>query len=267
MSNIQFHLNEIKKLLDSFHALTGIRIGLFDAEYNEIYDQPEEMSVFCSLFRSDPLINRKCMDCDITGFKAAEQKDDVHIYRCHSGLTEASIALRYEGTLSGFLMIGQFRTGTDGPSDLVHEDLRAEFNHLPVIGRKELSDAANILKACVGYILYKEWFQRNEKSPDERIRRFIEVNFRDKIKLADVAKAALMSKSALCKHISDTHGCTLSDMIETRRMEEARLLLTETNDPIFRISISCGYTDANYFSRRFKEHEGVTPRKYRLVVR
>ncbi len=263
MSNIQFHLNEIKKLLESFHALTGIRIGLFDAEYNEIYDQPEDMSVFCSLFRRDPMIDRKCIDCDIAGFKAAEQKDDVHIYKCHSGLTEASIALRYEGILSGFLMIGQFRTDTDDPSDSVPEDLCDEFNCLPVIGRKELSDAANILKACVGYILYKEWFQRTEKSPDERIKRFIEINFREKIKLADVAKAALMSKSALCKYISYNHGCTLSDMIETRRMQEAKRLLTETNDPVLRISMSCGYTDANYFSRRFRGREGVTPRKYR----
>lgn len=266
MSNIQYHLNEIKKLMHSFHALTGIRIGLFDPGYNEIYGMPEEMSVFCCTFREDPKMEKRCLNCDISGFKRAEESEDIHIYRCHAGLTEASIALRYEGILSGFLMIGQFRTDTDGPSDSVPESLYDEFSRLPVIGRKELLDAANILKACVGYILYKEWFQRTEMSPDERIKRFIETNFRERITLADAAKSALMSKSALCKYLSDNYGKTLSDMIEARRMQEAKRLLTETKDPIYRIALACGYPDPNYFSRRFKEHEGVTPRGYRLAA-
>jgi YesN/AraC family two-component response regulator len=48
-------------------------------------------------------------------------------------------------------------------------------------------------------------------------------------------------------------------------MKEAKRLLTETSKPIKEISLLVGYHNANYFSRIFKEMNGMSPKEFRLT--
>ena len=61
-------------------------------------------------------------------------------------------------------------------------------------------------------------------------------------------------------------GKTISAYIRTRRMEYAEYLLRTTNLQIQTISLHCGIMDAQYFSKLFKAHNGLSPLEYRQTL-
>ena len=47
------------------------------------------------------------------------------------------------------------------------------------------------------------------------------------------------------------------------RLEKAKIMLIQSNDPIYKIAEDIGFLDEKYFSRNFKDIIGVTPFEYR----
>ena len=58
-------------------------------------------------------------------------------------------------------------------------------------------------------------------------------------------------------------GATLSDYITATKMETAKRLLLESHQNIGRIAADLGYTNFSYFSKKFREHTGVSPMEFR----
>ena len=59
-------------------------------------------------------------------------------------------------------------------------------------------------------------------------------------------------------------GCTLTRYITGQRLHRAaRLLLASPHASITDIAFRCGFSDSSYFSRRFQEFFGTSPRQYR----
>jgi AraC family cel operon transcriptional repressor len=56
---------------------------------------------------------------------------------------------------------------------------------------------------------------------------------------------------------------TPSKLVNDIRLEHSAKLLTTTNIPIIDISSDCGFESLSYFYRRFREHYGLSPRKFR----
>ncbi len=61
-------------------------------------------------------------------------------------------------------------------------------------------------------------------------------------------------------------GHTVTQYITDHRLRHAQKLLTNSTDSIRAVAIKCGYTDVFYFSTRFKQYTGQSPREYRQSV-
>jgi LacI family transcriptional regulator len=72
-----------------------------------------------------------------------------------------------------------------------------------------------------------------------------------------------VSRSTLEKHFKAATGKTVFEEIHTARMEQARMLLRETNLSVMEISHQIGIADNKRFARLFKENSGMTPRAFR----
>jgi AraC-like DNA-binding protein len=59
---------------------------------------------------------------------------------------------------------------------------------------------------------------------------------------------------------------SISSIIETRRLVEARKLLTNTNMTVAEIGYSLGYIEKSYFTRVFHKKTGYTPTSFRLAM-
>lgn len=58
-------------------------------------------------------------------------------------------------------------------------------------------------------------------------------------------------------------GITLTDYVNTKRIEHAALLLRTTDLQVQTVAQRCGIFDVNYFTKLFKKYENKTPREYR----
>lgn len=96
-----------------------------------------------------------------------------------------------------------------------------------------------------------------------RITKYIHDNYTNNLKLSSIAKEFHINQHYFCHIFKEFTGQTLKDYLNHIRIDKARQLLSATNIPISEIAFLCGFNDSNYFSRKFKEITGCTPRSLR----
>lgn len=97
-----------------------------------------------------------------------------------------------------------------------------------------------------------------------RIETLIEVHFTLDVSYAHLAKEAFVSERTLQQVAKSMTGKSISDLIEGRRILEAKRLMKYSDYGLKEVAHAIGFQDPSYFSRVFKKREGVTPSQYRM---
>jgi AraC-like DNA-binding protein len=93
----------------------------------------------------------------------------------------------------------------------------------------------------------------------------IEARFREPLSLAGIAADLSRSPRHLTRTLRELTGKTVMELIDDRRMDEARRLLVETDEKVDVIGYAVGYGDGSYFARRFRRAHGVSPSQWRAT--
>jgi len=72
-----------------------------------------------------------------------------------------------------------------------------------------------------------------------------------------------MAESTIKKYFEAVYGANISDYVRNKRMEQAKRLLTDSEENIGSIAILCGYNNQSKFGSVFKKETGCTPFEYR----
>ena len=99
--------------------------------------------------------------------------------------------------------------------------------------------------------------------PVARARRFIELNYRKSIDLADIAKAASVSENHIVRLFSQHLAHTPVRYLWRVRVHRGADLLRDTGLTISEIAYKVGFSTPYHFSRRVKSQLGVSPRELR----
>ncbi len=94
---------------------------------------------------------------------------------------------------------------------------------------------------------------------------YIRKNLHQKLSIESIAKLAYVSKSNFFKMFKDELGTSPNDFILQERINKAKELLASQNS-IKETAYQTGFSDANYFTRVFKQLVGVTPKSYQDKV-
>lgn len=78
-----------------------------------------------------------------------------------------------------------------------------------------------------------------------------------------LAESIGISTNHLTKLFRAMTGLSTQEYLTMRRLEHARELLSGTTGGIAEIVEQCGFSDANYFSRCFRKHHGMSPTQFR----
>lgn len=95
------------------------------------------------------------------------------------------------------------------------------------------------------------------------IRRYIDNHFKENITLEQLAELAHMNKYYLAHTFKKEFGASPINYLISRRIDESRFLLRETNHSLSTITQILGFSSLSYFSQCFRRVEGISPRKYR----
>lgn len=92
---------------------------------------------------------------------------------------------------------------------------------------------------------------------------FLAENVNKKLTLDEIGAKFSYSKSFLCKTFKNQTGCGIISYFNNLKVEEAKILLTETCRTVTEISYSLGFQEVKYFDYIFKKHTGLSPATFR----
>jgi AraC-like DNA-binding protein len=93
--------------------------------------------------------------------------------------------------------------------------------------------------------------------------RYIQENYSRKLSLEEIANVSGFSAPYFSTIFKRETGENLSTYLSRLRVEKAAALLISTSLPLNTIANTCGFEDQSWFSKIFKTHTGMSPRRYR----
>lgn len=97
---------------------------------------------------------------------------------------------------------------------------------------------------------------------------YIRENFSSDITLSSLAKNFSVSPEHFSRMFKKETGLGFSKYLNSLRLQHAEQLLKSADGQnITRIAESCGFEDSNYFSKKFKEAYGTSPKKVQKKVK
>ena len=95
---------------------------------------------------------------------------------------------------------------------------------------------------------------------------YIYVNFRNKITMTDLSEALYYSDRYINQRFQKITGTTVIEFLNRYRIQQALILLQNTNKTICDIGELIGIGDYKYFNLVFKKYIGCSPREYREKI-
>ncbi|MBV4358774.1 helix-turn-helix transcriptional regulator [Pinibacter aurantiacus] len=94
-------------------------------------------------------------------------------------------------------------------------------------------------------------------------RSIIRADIKNHVSIPDIAKKVGLNEFTLKAGFRATFGTTLFECLTNARMETAKSLLTDTNEPMKAIAAVAGYGDVTNFITAFRKYFGFTPASLR----
>ena len=120
---------------------------------------------------------------------------------------------------------------------------------LEFISNSEIFDLDNVDKGAVLEVL-----------------RYIENNYADGT-LAEFSEQSHYDFHWISREIKQKTGKTFTELLQKKRLLQAEFLLRTTKMRVSDISINVGYNNTNYFHKIFEKQYGISPKKYRDMLK
>ncbi|MEH7494048.1 helix-turn-helix transcriptional regulator [Neobacillus niacini] len=161
-----------------------------------------------------------------TLYSYAAEKGGLSAWQCHFISEKYAIMIEHAESLSEL--------------NTIHSNMVTEYSD-PTI-RKSKSDNLSIV---------------------EKAENYIEMNFSEDISMEEMAGKIHVHPSHLMRAFKKEKGTTISHFRNLRRIKEAKQLILFSNLTMTEIAIMVGFSNSQYFSKLFKEVEGITPVEYK----
>lgn len=274
-----YNEGQIKELMEDFYLLTGMRLALFDENFNQLIKYRSEVENFCDFMRKSESFDSKCKNSDACCFEVCRKTKSLYISKCHAGLCEATAPLMENGRIIGYMMFGQVADSKEKNS--VYERLSAiaqsyealsdkcceHIEHIKSKSTRQFKAAANILDACAKYVLIKELVRPSGEVLIKEIEKFVDENLSESLDVLSICRHFNISRTSLYAVMNKYHSEGIAGFIKKRRLEKAKQLVITSKLSVNEICRSTGFSDYNYFLKVFKKHYGASPKNLRNALK
>lgn len=107
-----------------------------------------------------------------------------------------------------------------------------------------------------------------EKDPGvvQKIKYLVAKRFSQELRIGSLAYEVGISPEHLSRLFKKETGQTLTSYILEQRLNTALNMMKNSNVPLKRIAVECGFKNVNYFTTCFKKHIQMTPSEYRTRI-
>lgn len=127
----------------------------------------------------------------------------------------------------------------------------------------------SVLNELLMLLMNESWHPTEQSSTAlkkqnlDPIRDYLDTHYIEKVSLDALADRFFISKFYLTHVFKEQFGVSVNTYVQNLRITKAKHLLRFTNHKIEDIGYQCGFGAPHYFSRIFKQIEGITPSEFR----
>lgn len=269
-----FDIANLSGLLKDFYITVGIRISIFDDDFNLVTEYPVEAPEFCSNIRRSEEGRLACKACDEAAFRRAKKLRKPHIYTCHAGITEAITPIQLGGGVLGYAILAHMlpfercQTATENACALaekygVPKDIsRNAIKGITLKNEEQITAAVKILDAVSSYLYIQNLARWKNEEISSGIEKYIKENLSNKLTGEDICKRFGCSRASLYNISMKAFGMGIMQYVNYCRMEKAKLMLSE-GTTIADTADRCGFSDYNYFCKQFKKFTGLSASRFK----
>ena len=92
---------------------------------------------------------------------------------------------------------------------------------------------------------------------------YIAHNYQENLKLGTLAELFGYNSSYLGKVFTKATGKNFNSYIDEVRIENSKKLLLEKKLKVYEVAQRVGYTNVDYYHKKFKKYVGISPAEYR----
>ena len=109
----------------------------------------------------------------------------------------------------------------------------------------------------------KKRIPKSREALIKRVQEYIGDNLETRMTIDSLSEKFHISPTQLKKSFREVTGSSVYAYIRSRRMQEAAVLLKETDQTILDIAGQCGYDNGSKFAKAFRDVTGYSPREFR----
>lgn len=87
------------------------------------------------------------------------------------------------------------------------------------------------------------------------------------LSISDIARRVLLNEQKLKSGFRQVYGMGIFELLKEHRLEEAKSLLRNTDQPLKQIACACGYARITGFITAFRQYFGITPSEFRRQLK
>ena len=266
---------DIESIIKDFYNISGIRVSIYDTEFNEIYSYPTENIEFCKCLQQNKKVLECCRKNDLNAFEKVKTTKEIYLYKCKQGLLEAIAPIYHYGEISGYVMIGKVIDTEKSSIEYIinraeeilcdSEKAKEISNSVKTINRKLIYSYINIITNIIeNFISTNNLFLYNGKLP-QLIKEYINKNFSNRITLSILSQKFECCNATLTKSFKKEYNLSIMSYLSEIRLKKAEEMIIKTRKSFKEIAVDCGFYDQNYFSKVFAKKYDCSPSEYRKL--
>ena len=268
---IDFNKDRLEKTLYDFCVATGININVTDENFNMFNVSYNGHNKYCAYIQTQASGLEKCLCSDMELLEKCKSTKTAQYHVCHAGLVDVGVPIMHADNVIGYLILGQMKKTPDFDRYLKKnfslplnvDTMKAYYDNLVLFDEERITSIINIALMLAKHILLEKMLYPVTNECVERTSYYINRNLSEPLSIKKLATAVGYSPSEIYKSFHKYHHCTVGEYITGERVKFAEGLLAETDLSMEQISGKCGFSNATYFSKKFKEINGISPLKFR----
>lgn len=269
---VTYDIEKINALLEDFFKSTDININLLRADFSYVGGRAhKENNQYCRYVQKKPAGNTACHHSDKALLNKCKETKKTQFHVCHAGLVDAASPILYGDVIIGYVIFGEMKIDDNfsnyekylsglGLDSILMKNF---YTDIPVFDLEKIKGIANIASMLGKHILLEKMLIPDFDEIINKTTDYIDNNLTGDLSIINISKSINVSKSVLYKRFHKCFGTTISEYINSRRIEKSIDLLQSSDLSIEEISQRVGFSSASYYSKIFKKIKGTAPLKYR----
>ncbi len=273
----------LSKLLNTYNSLSNVYVSVTDLSgvlSHPLLNIPQRERIharrFCDIAKSTAKGFRSCKRCRFCADRRAIKTKQLFHGHCIYGLYEIgmpvvagdkTIAVVYVGNLLPDAEFSKVRAATAcSKTGVDYNSLKQEFDNAQSV--TDLEPYINIAETVCSYIklvLKTIPFDLNGDAHwiVREIKLYARENFRNDIKLSDLAKKFGFNEKYIGRLFKSTANVSFTQYVNRLRLGHAKGLLLSSEKTVIEIALDCGFENVTYFNRVFRQSFNMTPTEFR----